>query len=62
MAEVKRQDFIAFDPDEIAVLLKCVGHHNERDVEGWGLDVEAFERVWNALTEVAYAPMRESDP
>jgi hypothetical protein len=62
MAEIKRRDFIEFDPDEIAVLLKCVGHHAPKDVTEWGLSVEAFDRVWAAITEVAYAPMRESAP
>ena len=62
MASHKRRDYIEFDPDEITVLLKLVGRESPKSITDLGLDVDAFERVYAALSQVAYAPMRESHP
>ncbi len=62
MAEHIRSDSFTFDEDEIAVLLGIVGGYSPALVAQMGLDVDAFERVYESLAGAAYGAMHEDHP
>ncbi len=62
MAKVTKRYEFTFEPDEISVLLAVCGDWSQQRIADRKLSVDAFERVYAALSEAAYAPMREDEP
>jgi hypothetical protein len=62
MAKYRRTDHFEFDQDEITILLKLLGRESNASISELELDLDAFERLWDALTAAAFRPMMESHP
>lgn len=62
MATAIRRNFFEFDKDEITVLLKLIGRESPKSIGELGLNIDAFERLYDVLSECAFAPLREDHP